>query len=237
MGILKLYPLKEYYTRINPKLLKRGQLCWIVTPHIEKIPRILDVERDKAEEHDYFRFILRNVDPDNDFRASSKRTLPLKYLNLDSTEALLAQKAKKRPAIIISSDLDICPDITKLLKQEGKSHLQEDSLFLIPCYGTETLNDRKGFPQEMVVRIRCMLYRQFFYLPQCAPLKEESVARLDRVQVVIGRHRAAIEPTDLCLSENVLQVLMSLFIFCISGIEEGELTVIRSLLKESYPAR
>lgn len=237
MGILNLYPLKEYYTRIDPKLFKRGQLCWIVSPFITQMPQILDAERYKAEEHDDFKFVLRNADPDNDFRASRERTLPIKYLKLKSAEELLVQKAKKRPAIIISSDLDIYPEITTFLKQGGEKHLQEDSLFMIPCYGTETLEDRKGFPQEMVIRIRYLLYRQFFYLPQCTPLAEDSIARLDRVQVVIDRHRAAIEPTDLCLSEDVFQLFMSLFMFCMSGIEEEELSTIRSLMKENLPKR
>jgi hypothetical protein len=236
MGIRQLYSSKEYYTRIDPKLFKSGQICWIITPQIDTIPRILAVKRDDPEEHGEFKFKLKNVDPDNDFRAHRERTLPLKYLRLESTEELLVQKAKKRPAIIISSDLDIYPEITKILKQDGKRHLQEDSLFLLPCYGTETIEDRRGFPQEMVTRICCLLYRQFFYLPQCSPLKEDSIVRLDRIQVVIDRHRAAIEPTDLCLSEELMSILSSLFMFCITGIEENDFAEIRSMIKESYPS-
>jgi hypothetical protein len=236
MGIMQLYGPEVFYTRTDPKNFKNGQICWIVSPHINEIPQILDVERNKAEEHDEFKFNLKNVDPDNDFKPSAKRTLPIKYLKLESTEELFIQKAKKRPAIIISAGLDAYPEITKLLRQRGKKHLQEDSLFLIPCYGVETQDDRRGFPAEMVVRIRCSLYRQFFYLPYHSPLKSESIARLDRIQVIVGRHRAAIEPTDLCLSDDVFQIFLSQFMFCISGIEEKEFTAFRSLVKEAYPS-
>lgn len=234
MGIMQLYGPEVFYTTTDPKNFKKGQICWIVSPYINEIPQILDVERNKAEEHDEFKFVLKNVDPDNDFKPSAKRTLPIKYLNLESTEELFIQKAKKRPAIIISSGLDTYPEMTKLLRQTGKKHLQEDSLFLIPCYGVETQDNRRGFPSEMVTRIRCLLYRQFFYIPYHSPLKNESIARLDRIQVIVGRHRAAIEPTNLCLSDDVFQIFLSQFMFCISGIEEEEFTIVRSLVKETY---
>jgi len=235
MGILKLYSTKAYYQKVDPKLFRRGQICWIVSPNISPIPQILDVKRNRPEEHDKVDFTLKNVDPDNSFRASQDRTLPIKYLNLKSTEELLIQKAKKRLALIISSPLDIYAEISSVLKQNKKEHLQEDSLFLIPCYGTEMLKDQSGFPPEMVSRIRCLLYRQFFYLPPCGPFTKESIARLDRIQVVVSKHRAAIDPTNLCLSEDVLSLFLAMFMFCISGTEEDELCDIRSLVRESMP--
>lgn len=231
---MQLYGPNVFYTKTDPKNFKKGQICWIVSPFINEIPQILDVERNKAEEHDEIKFVLKNVDSDNDFKPSAKRALPIKYLNLQSTEELLIQKAKKRPAIIISSGVDTFPEITKLLRQNGKKHLQEDSLFLIPCYSVETQDDRHGFPSEMVARIRCLLYRQFFYMPCQLPLKTDSIARLDRIQVIVGRHRAAIEPTDLCLSDDVFQLFLMQFMFCVSGIEDEEFATIRSLVKEAY---
>lgn len=231
---MQLYGPEAFYSKTDPQNFKNGQICWIVSPYIKEIPQILDVERNKAEEHDDFKFVLKNVDPDKDFKPSAKRTLPIKYLNLESTEELLIQKAKKRPAIVISSGLDIFPEITKLLRQKGKKHLQEDSLFLIPCYGVETQDDGRGFPAEMVTRIRCLLYRQFFYIPYHSPLTSESIARLDRIQIIVGRHRASIEPTDLCLSDDVFQIFLAQFMFCISGIEEEEFSTIRSLVQETY---
>lgn len=234
MGLFQLYSPKEYYKKIDPKNYQKGQLCWINSPYINEIPRILDVERNQPEEHDEVKFILRNVDPDHDFRGSQERILPLKYLKLESTEELLVQKAKRRPAIIISSGLDIYPEITKLLRERGQKHLQEDSLFMVPCYGVETRDNRRGFPTEMAVRIRCMLYRQFFPLPAYSVLTTDSIARLDRIQVVISRHRAAIEPTNTCLSDEVFHIFLSQFIFCMSGIEEKEFLEIRDLVNETY---
>ncbi len=234
MGLFQLYSPTDYYKKINSKEFKKGQICWINSPYINEIPTIFDVERNQPEEHNEIKFVIRNVDPDNDFKGSKDRALPIKYLSLESTEELLAQKAKRRPAIIISKGLDIYPDILKMLKQRGQKHLQEDSLFLIPCYSVETRDDRRGFPAEMAVRIRCLLYRQFFPLPACSPLTNESIARLDRIQVVVGKHRAAIDPTGLCLSDEVFSVFLSQFLFCISGIEEEEFVEIRKLINETY---
>ncbi len=234
MGLFQLYSPQDYYKKINKKDFQKGQICWINSPNINEIPKILDVERNQPEEHEEVKFVLKSVDPDNDFRASKNRTLPIKYLNLKSTEELLVQKAKRRPAIIISSRLDIYPEITYFLKQRGLKHLQEDSLFLIPCYSIETMDDRHGFPMEMAARIRCMLYRQFFPLPAFSVLTNNSIARLDRIQIVVGKHRAAIDPTELCLSDEVFPLFLSQFLFCISGVEEPEFIEIRALVKEVY---
>lgn len=234
MGLFQYYSKDEYYTRVDPKEFKLGQICWIATPAIDPIPRILDVERNQPEEHDEVKFELKNVDPDHSFRGARNRILPIKYLNLESNEELLVQKAKRRPAIIISGALDTYPEITALLRQRSQKHLQEDSFFLIPCYSVQTRDSRRGFPPAMVAKIRCMLYRQFFPLRVCPPLANDSIARMDRIQVVTGKHRAAIDPTDLCLSDSLFQVLLAQFLFCMSGVEEKELADLRSLAKESY---
>jgi len=233
MGILQYFPEHEFYTTIDPGQYKQGQLCWIATPAIKPIPQILDVERSDPEEHEEVKFILRNANQPGDFRAAD-RTLPIKHLDLRAHEELLIQRAKKRPGVIISDSLDNFSEITSLLRTRGKKHLQEDSLFVIPCYGIETLDDPFGFPPEMVIRIRCLLYRQYFYLPASSPLGD-SIARFDRIQVVVGKDRSAIEPVGLCLSEDVFNLFLSLFFYCISGVEDSDLSAIRSLTREAYP--
>lgn len=235
MGILQYFPASEFFTPIDPGQYRQGQFCWIVTPAIEPVPQILDVERSDPEEHDEVKFQIRNANRPGDFRAAD-RTLPIKRLNLRAHEELLIQRAKKRPGIILSDSLDIYPEVTALLKTKAKKHLQEDSLFVIPCYSIETLENTSGFPAEMVVRIRCLLYRQFFYMPATSFLGE-SIARFDRVRVIVGRDRSAIEPIGFRLSDDVFGLFLSLFFFCISGVEDGDLAAIRSLTKELYPKR
>lgn len=233
MGILQLYSPKEFYISIAPREFRPGQFCWVVTPHIDPVPRILDVERSSPEEHDEVKFELRNANRASDFRTRD-RILPVKKLNLRSHEELLAQRAKKRLGIILSAEVDIFPEIERLLRQKGKPHYQENSLFVIPAYSIESETNFSGFPPEMVARIRCLIYRQFFYFPDCSLFKE-GVARFDRIQVISGRDPSAIEPLDIALSQEVFALLLAMFVYCITGIEDNDLIDIREMVKDALP--
>ncbi|MDO8785382.1 MAG: hypothetical protein Q7J12_04110 [Syntrophales bacterium] len=232
MGITQLYSNKEYFMEVSPQSFSCGQLCWLPVPEIAPIPQILDVERKNSIEHEEIRFILRNANRRDDFRKRD-RGLPIKYLNLYSNEELLVHKAKRRPGVILCSKVDAYPDIAHLLRQQGRKHLQEDSIFVIPCYHTETDDDPGGFPPAMVMRIRHLLYRQFFYMPKHVKFKE-AIARFDRIQMVSGRDRAAIEPSDVSLSEEVLNIFLSSFVYCIMGIADTELSAALSIIREAY---
>ncbi len=233
MGILQLYPSREFYISIDRRAFRPSQFCWVVTPHIDPVPRILDVERSSPEEHDEVSFELRNANKPGDFRKRD-RTLPLKNLKLRSHEELLTQRAKKRLGIILSTGVDIFPEIERLLRQKGKAHCQEDSLFVVPTYSIESGTSQSGFPSEMVARIRCLIYRQFFYFPD-SPIFEEGVARFDRIQVISGRNLSAIEPLDIALSQDVFALFLAMFIYCITGIEDNDLIDTREMVKDALP--
>lgn len=233
MGIIQLYPREEFYVSIAPSEFRPGQFCWVVTPHIDPVPRILDVERSSPVEHDEVRFELRNANKPGDFRTRD-RTLPLKNLNLRSHEELFAQRAKKRLGVILSTGVDIFPEIERLLRQRGKSHCQEDSLFVIPAYSIESGISSSGFPPEMVARIRCLIYRQFFYFPD-SPIFKEGVARFDRIQMTSGRNPAAIEPLGIALSQEVFALFLAMFVYCVTGIEDIDLIDIRTMVRDALP--
>jgi len=229
MGILQLIPQKSFFVKPEEPF-SPGQFCWVPVPHIDPIPRILDIERDSPEEHTEVSFKLRNANKKKDFRVKD-RVLPIKYLNLRAHEELLVQRAKKRPAIILSTNVECFPDIAKILKTKGKKHLQEDAMFVVPCYSIEKGNSRAGFPAEMVTRIRCLIYRQFFYYPASTEL-HEGVARFDRVQTVIGKDPATIEPVNLALSDEAYSVFLSVFLYCMSGDKDDDLESTKELLAE-----
>lgn len=233
MGILQLYSPDEFYTNVKKTDFVPGQFCWVVVPYISPIPQILDVERSDPEEHDEVRFKLRNANRSNDF-CKIDRNLPIKNLNLRSNEELLTQRAKKRPGIILSAEIDTFSDVEKLLRRKGKKHLQEDCMFVVPCYGIETPDKGSGFPSEMVSRIRCCLYRQFFYCPAYPLLPGEHIARFDRVQVVIGKDPASIEPLEFALAPEPFDIFLAMFLFCISGEEDGDLEAVRQITKKCY---
>jgi len=232
MSITQLYTPEEFFQSVKQNEFKLGQICWVPTPHPDPIPRILDVQRNTPQTHDEIKFELRLGNQERDFKQSD-RNLPIKYLNLHSNEELLAQRCKKRPAIILASGVECFPDIATILKQKGKKHQQQDCLFVIPCYDVQKDEYGTGFIQPIVARTQCLMYRQFFYIPQSKKFTE-LVARFDRIQVVIDRSPASIELSEICLSHEIFNLFLSMFIFCISGKTNEYLETVKAIVRESY---
>jgi hypothetical protein len=232
MSITQLYNKDEFYTATDPKDFRIGQICWVPIPNPDPIPRILDVQRNNPEEHEEVKFELRLGNQRNDFKTRD-RSLPIKYLNMRSDEELLAQTCKKRTSIILASGVDCYPEITNILKQKGKKHQQQDCMFVIPCYSVQVEEYGTGFIQQIVERTKCLMYRQFFYLYPWNDTKD-LIARFDRIQVVIDRSPASIEPTNVCLSEEIFNLFLSMFIFCISGKTNKLLDDVKDLVRGAY---
>ena len=240
MGITQL--IDPFYIDISGERfrdqVRPGQLCWVPSPQPDKIPQILEAQRSDPAEHYLSKFKIRNVS-ETDFHR--KDELPLYRLKLRLNEELIVQIAKRRPGIVLPSNTIIFKEITQLLRSKGKTHLQQDSIIIIPIFDIERPQDPKGFPPEMVVRIKALLYNQLFYCPRTpsgmAPI--EGVGRLDRVQIVFPGHRASFDPLPIKLSEDALAVLMHLLRswLCIKGAPEDEkdLHDLKELVKETLP--
>lgn len=236
MSILEYLSATEFYASANPADIRPGQFCWIVTPHIDPVPRILSVERSEPEEHESVRFSLREANQNRDF-ISSERVLPIKNLRLRSNEELLTQRAKKRRGIVLTTNLEVDEDLIKLLKQKGKKHLHEPHFIVIPCYSTQVEAYGSGFPPEMTQRVQCLLYKQYYYCPENLKFNrdlKEAVARIDRIQVVVGNSPYAIKGIGASLSENAFAIFRAMVLFCLTGEEEAELGSLRSLFREAY---
>ena len=240
MGITQL--LDPFYIDISGERFRDkispGQLCWVPSPQPNRIPQILEAQRADPTEHYLSKFKIRNVTGD-DFHRKSE--LPLYRLKLRLNEELIVQIAKRRPAVVLPSSTVIFKDINELLRSKGKTHLQQNCVIIVPIFDIERPQDPKGFPPEMVVRIKALLYNQFFYCPRTpsgmGPV--EGVARLDRIQTVFPGHRASFDPLPVRLSDDALTVLMHLLRswLCIKGAPEDEeyLKDLKELVKESLP--
>ncbi|MBU1002491.1 MAG: hypothetical protein KKE73_08200 [Proteobacteria bacterium] len=231
MSLIELYPTNEFFCSTDPKKLCLGQLCWAPTPIPTAIPQILDVERASPEVHEKVKFMLRNANRPEDFRQKD-RSLPIKYLNLRAHEELLVQRAKKRPVVIVGVGLDCFPQFDALLRQKGKIHLQEDSVFVAPIYTVCREEYGEGFIREMMPYIECLLFRQFFYIPKFNLFKE-GVVRFDRLQIIIDQGPHALEPSEICLSQPVFNALRDMLTYCITGVCSDELTQLRVLLEST----
>ncbi|MGA2400370.1 MAG: hypothetical protein ABSG91_01530 [Syntrophobacteraceae bacterium] len=231
MSLLQYIKPEDFYVPVKPSSYGTGQFCRIIVPIIEKIPSILDIQRDSPTEHSLTAFKVRKAGQHTDFR----RVLPLKYLNLRSNEELLIQRSKYRPGVIMNPRLDFDPDLFKLLRNRSKTHLLEDSLFVAPCYSVQADDFDTGVPLEMSERVKCLLYSQFFYCAANYTFRQtEGILRFDRIQVVVGRHPAAIQPLPYALSEEAFSIFRAMFLFCITGEQDEDLKILRELLKDSY---
>lgn len=234
MGIVQL--IDPFYLKLPDDTFRRasvvGQFCWIPVTHLDPIPRILDVERADPQEHYATKFSIRNM-TDGDFK--KKTRLPIKVLSLRETEELVIHRAKRRPAIIISSETTIFDDVKSLLQQMGRKHLQEENLIVAPLYSVESGDHEGGFPPVMVARIRALMYKQFFFCPrENSPLTADSIMRLDRLHAVTPNYPAYI-PEPHSLSIEALGVLMAILRSLFGAKEEPEFKALKDLVFESLP--
>lgn len=230
MGITQV--IDPFYQSLDLKVLKNkpvvGQFCWIAAPHIDKVPRIMEVARENDTEHYATRFTIRNM-TDQDFR--KKQKLPIMRLTLRETEELLIQKAKKRLAITVAAENTLFGDVNEKLC--GRDHLQEENILVLPLYGIESAGHETGFPPVMVARIKALMYRQFFYCPDKAPVYE-AVVRLDRIQPVIPLHPGRM-PTDIALSGEALGVLMGTLREYFGALQDEDLKALKEIVQEALP--
>ena len=230
MGITQV--IDPFYQSLDLKALKNqavvGQFCWIAAPHIEKIPRILEVQRESPTEHYATKFKIRNM-TDQDFKKKEK--LPNWWLTLRETEELIVQRAKRRLAITVAAENTLFDDIKEAVG--GREHLQEENILVLPLYGIESAGHEGGFPSAMVARIKALMYRQFFYCPYKVPVYE-AVVRLDRIQPVIP-HYPAWEPTNIALSDEALGVMMGMLREYFGAPQDEDMKALREIVQEALP--
>jgi len=230
MGITQI--IDPFYQPLDLKALQKkpvvGQFCWITAHHIDKIPRIMEVERADPTEHFATKFQIRNM-TDQDFRKKEK--LPIKMLALRETEELIIHKAKKRLAITVAAENTIFDDVKAVVSQ--REHLQEENILALPLYGIESGGHEGGFPSVMVARIKALMYRQFFYCPYVSSVYE-AVVRLDRIQSVIPHHPGWI-PVGVGLSEEALGVLMAMLREYFGAPEDEYMNTLRDLVQGALP--
>jgi hypothetical protein len=230
MGITQV--IDPFYESVDLKTLNNrpvvGQFCRIAAPHIDKIARIMEVEREGPTEHYATKFKIRNM-TNQDFR--KKQKLPVISLTLRETEELMIQRAKKRLAVIVAAENTLFDDIKETIG--GREHLQEENILVLPLYGIESAGHEGGFPPAMVARIKALMYRQFFYCPQNTVVYE-AVVRLDRIQPIIPLYPGWI-PESIALSGEALGVLMGMLREYFGAPEDEDMKAFREIIQDALP--
>lgn len=225
--------LEEIYQKADR--LAVGHFVWCPVPHLEEVPRILEVERASAEAHHATKFEIVQM---NGRHFKAKQKLPIKALSLHDTEELLISKAKKRPCVIVASHNTAFKDATALAEIKGRRHLQDDSMILAPIFGTASPEDDRGFPPKMVARIKVFLYNQFFYLPKVCPknkigFEKEGIVRLDRL--FPASPNRGVAPMGIRLASEPCALLMALLRERFGAPAESDLKAVREMLYEALP--
>lgn len=212
-----------------------GHFVWCPVPHLEEVPRILEVERAASETHYASKFRIVQMDGTH---FKEKRKLPIKSLTLQDTEELLISKAKKRPCIVVACQNTTFKDAAAISEIRGRKHLQDESMILAPISGAASLDNENGFPPKMVARIRAFLYNQFFYLPKSCPknrigFEKEGVTRLDRLFPAAPNR--GVRPMGMRLAAEPLALLLAQLCERFGASENDELQTVRQLLLETLP--
>ena len=243
MGLSQL--IQPFYRKLTEEEYSRspaqGQICFIPGIFPDVVPRVIEAHRHDKRDHSEADFVIRNL-KESDY--GQKDTLPIKHLNIKSGEELLAVKSKRRPAIIIRPDTYISAAIGKLLPSMGKKHLQQPDTFVaLPIFSSQIDGFGTGFPAQMICRIKVLMYPQYFYMPLSTdtliPVKE-GVVRLDRIQVIVSRDPAVLQPKKYAISEDALEILLCQFMRWLNLPMDQEIKInydaILGLLGETLPA-
>lgn len=244
MGVTQLFD--QFYKKLPDddfqKKFITGQFCYIASPQLDVIPRVMKVKRTDPTGHEKIDFTIREMSSEDFFR---NKELPIYNLTLRYNEELIVHRSKRRPGIIISAENMAFEDITNILRNKKRKHLQQECLLVVPLFSIETTLNQSGFPPEMVSRIKALMYNQFFYCPKI-PIgfhRIEGIARLDRVQVIIKSsfpgNKRVFEPIDVAFTEEVAVIFINMLRewLCIPGQAEDieNLRTVRSIVSETMP--
>jgi len=181
--------------------LEYGRLVKAFLPHVDQQPYVLVAQgRSDPEAHDAADFEiqpLRANDP------PAEAYLPVAGLPTYPGEVRIVQRAKKRPALVLSAS---GADVESRLKTGAARYLTNRSVLVAPYYGADRSSRRGGWKPEFVQRIRRAEYPQYVWDVLPIGGASESILRLDHIQP-LGENAQAIEVTPHRLSTAALEIV------------------------------
>lgn len=178
----------EFYRRVAPieaRQLERGQVCWGPISYLSSRLQHIDLGSYNPQDESRNRYSISSSDPDVPSTLFDHQ--PVHELRLQNDEALLVNKAKLRPVVVMSQRNEYWP--------LGGARLAERGLLCLPMYSFHP-NDSSEFRQ----RIQAQEYPWWLYLPENSQFRE-GFARLDRLQTIEESH---LRSTQQALTEDAL---------------------------------
>jgi hypothetical protein len=189
----------------NDKSYERGRLIQAYLPHIDQISyQLIATGRKEPTDHHCAHV---KIEPLNIKKKPPKKSiLPVAALPIYKNEIFLVNRAKKRPAIIISG---WGHDIDKRLTLGKPKWQTAPNIIVAPYYGVDEGGERAGFSDEFISRVQSCEYSQFFW--DKLPFERgttESILKINNLQPV-GFHHNNIEMTDYRLSKDAMEILLN----------------------------
>jgi len=202
---------KRWWVKDDHPQLARGRLVWAFLPHTDQQPMVLVAEgRTEATDHSsaYYR-----VEPLRIGSPPREPRLPVAALPLETGDIRIVQRAKRRPALVLSEG---GPEIASALRV-GEARWQTSATILVaPFYGVDRDGTRGGWKPGFVDRIRRCEYPQYLWDQLPLAGTRQSVLRLDHTQA-LGRHQNSYTLTPYRLSDDALSLVDEWFSWLLTG--------------------
>lgn len=238
MGVMQLLEGEFFIPRDPAEPPRPGDVYWIPTPAIDRTPLILQVNRAQAENHHEAEFEVVPVTPTHFQGRHGTGHLPVKLLDIRPNHEAMISRAQKRPCVILAAssveDLHTLPERAA----ENADSLGEASYLVAPLVRVAQPGGPYTFVPQLVARIRCLAYPQFFPLPKLdargGEVEPTSIVRLDRVR---STHlHAGCDHAEIAVTDDVLGLLRAQ-VRMLAGAEEPEdRREVRELVAECLPS-
>jgi hypothetical protein len=194
----------------------RGQLVFVFVPHVDLEPLVLEaVGRTEPTDHLKANYRLKPLAVRDARRVPP---LPVAALPTFANEVRCVYRAKKRPAVVLSTG---GAEIPAELRRGGSRWQTAPTLTVAPFYGVAASGERAGWNRELAKRIRRAEYSQYAW--DILPVGNEpegSILRFDHVQP-IGRHHESFEPTGHRLSDDALRIMDEWYLWHLTGLMDA----------------
>ena len=171
-------------TQIEARQRNRGQICWGPVGYLSSQLQSVDLRSYNPQDERLNQYSISSHEPDD---RSVFDHMPVHELRLQSNEALLVNRSKRRPVIIMSQKNEDWP--------RAGSRLTEHGLVCLPMYSFQP-NDSQEFRR----RIKAQEYPWWLYVPEHSAF-HEGFARLDRLQTI---EETNLQPTRHALTDDAL---------------------------------
>ena len=198
--IQSLIKPSSWWEKTKTKVLERGRLIWAFLPHVDQIPyELIPTGRVSPTNHTTCVVKIEAIDIK---KPAPTKTLPLAALPQYPGERYIVQRAKRRPALVVSAQP---PAVEEDVRRGFPRSQTNPHVLVAPYYGAVGSNKRGGFAKKLIQRVRLCFYPQFMW-DRLPISNEESILRFDHIQPV-GVHHQSIEITEYRLGEDALDIV------------------------------